>query len=255
MRASVGQRHGLDLSQVLVDRSAAGAARARSLGARGYASQTAVVIPPEAGTLNAGPGQALLAHELTHVAQRARRGPNLPPENTPGGQALEAEARSAEMALAPSAPVRAARADSQTARPAGHSDTAEQAPPALPLAGSARAGGGVNEAALMAAMQQLSQMGTSTPPGGAPTTVVMTPASVAAPAPAATVQRAVQVADATPSPATPGRAVSAFSTKPSDADLSKLARWIYPLISFRIRGELRENRERAGLLTDSYKRW
>jgi hypothetical protein len=106
-------------------------------------------------------------------------------------------------------------------------------------------------------------MGTSTPPGGGPATVVMTPAPVATPAaaPAAAVQRA-SVAElagrfnqASQAPPISGSMGGPFSTKPSDADLSKLARWLYPLISFRIRGELRENRERAGLLTDSYRRW
>ena len=263
VRASVGQRHGVDLSQVPVDRSAAGAARARSLGARGFTSPSEVVIPPEAGTLNAGPGQALLAHELTHVAQRARRGPNLPAEHTPEGQVLEAEARSAELALAPSAPVRAAAAESPPSHAAGPSSGPDQTSSfTLPLAAStgSRPGSGVSEAALMAAVQKLSQMGTPTPPSGGPTTVVMSPPSVATPAPAAAVQRA-SVAElagrfsgqAPQAPTTPETSV--FSTKPSDADLSKLARWLYPLISFRIRGELRENRERAGVLTDSYRRW
>ena len=262
VRAAVGQRHGVDLSQVPVDRSAAGAARARSLGARGFTSHSEVVIPPDAGTLNAGPGQALLAHELTHVAQRARRGPNLPAEHTPEGQVLEAEARSAELALAPSAPVRAAAAETASRQAAASPPVTDQAASALPLAATSRPGDTVTEATLMAAMQKLSEMGTPTPPSGGPTTVVMTPASVATPAPAAAVQRA-SVAElagrfsgqAPQAPSESGSASSVFSTRPSDADLSKLVRWLYPLISFRIRGELRENRERAGLLTDSYRRW
>jgi hypothetical protein len=48
---------------------------------------------------------------------------------------------------------------------------------------------------------------------------------------------------------------SPFATRPDEADLSKLARWLYPLISYWIRAELREGRERAGLLTDTYRRW
>jgi hypothetical protein len=107
----------------------------------------------------------------------------------------------------------------------------------------------------MAAMQKLSLMGTPTAPGGGPTTVTITPASVAGPAPAAAVQRAVEAApvpiQAPPVPEGPRD----FSTKPSDEYLAKLVRWIYPLISFHIRSELREQRERAGLLTDSYLRW
>ncbi len=254
-RATVGQRHGLDLSQVPVDRSAAGAARARSLGARGYASHAGVVIPPDNGTLNAGPGQALLAHELTHIAQRARLGPNLPAEDTPAGQALEAEARSAELALAPSAPTRSAPTERHPRRSATQRPADGQRP-SLPLAPSSggRPEGAVNEASLLAAMQKLSLMGTPTPPGGGPTTVVMTPASVAAPPAPLAVQRAL-APEAPPMSNGSAPAANPFSAKPSDADLSKLVRWIYPLISFRIRGELRENRERAGLLTDSYRRW
>jgi hypothetical protein len=52
-----------------------------------------------------------------------------------------------------------------------------------------------------------------------------------------------------------GPAPSPFNSRPSEADLAKLARWLYPLISFRLKAELRQNRERAGLLTDTYRRW
>jgi hypothetical protein len=48
---------------------------------------------------------------------------------------------------------------------------------------------------------------------------------------------------------------SAFATRPSDQDLTNLSRWLYPLIKYRLKGELREDRERAGLLTDHYRRW
>jgi hypothetical protein len=30
---------------------------------------------------------------------------------------------------------------------------------------------------------------------------------------------------------------------------------MYPLISYKLKGELREGRERAGLVTDHYRRW
>jgi hypothetical protein len=45
------------------------------------------------------------------------------------------------------------------------------------------------------------------------------------------------------------------SPRPSDHDLNNLSRWLYPLIRYRLKGELREDRERAGLLTDHYGRW
>ena len=56
-----------------------------------------IVIPAAAGSLDAGPGEALFAHELTHAAQRARLGPNLPTESAPEGQRLEAQALATEM--------------------------------------------------------------------------------------------------------------------------------------------------------------
>ena len=46
-----------------------------------------------------------------------------------------------------------------------------------------------------------------------------------------------------------------FTNRPSDQDLTNLSRWLYPLIKYRLKGELREDRERAGLLTDHYRRW
>jgi hypothetical protein len=55
--------------------------------------------------------------------------------------------------------------------------------------------------------------------------------------------------------AVPGESEEGSMKRPSDADLSNLSRWLYPLIRYRLRGELREDRERAGLLTDHYRRW
>jgi hypothetical protein len=46
-----------------------------------------------------------------------------------------------------------------------------------------------------------------------------------------------------------------LATRPSDQELQNLSRWLYPLIRYRLKGELREDRERAGLLTDHYRRW
>jgi hypothetical protein len=50
-------------------------------------------------------------------------------------------------------------------------------------------------------------------------------------------------------------AAGPFSTRPSDHDLNNLSRWLYPLIKYRLKGDLREDRERAGLLTDHYRKW
>ncbi|HMC38111.1 MAG TPA: DUF4157 domain-containing protein, partial [Acidimicrobiales bacterium] len=98
-RTAVGQRYGLDLSAVPVDRSPQGAAIAHQMGARAFTSDLKVVIPQQVGSLESGPGEALLAHELTHVAQRMRHDGPVPSESSPAGRAMEAEATSAEMTL------------------------------------------------------------------------------------------------------------------------------------------------------------
>ena len=68
----------------------------------------------------------------------------------------------------------------------------------------------------------------------------------------------VQTADPRPSsqptPAPP-EAGAEPSKRPSNEDLNNLSRWLYPLIRYQLKGELREDRERAGLLTDHYRRW
>ncbi len=62
--------------------------------------------------------------------------------------------------------------------------------------------------------------------------------------------RAVVTADAPPP-----EAGAEPSKRPSNEDLNNLSRWLYPLIRYQLKGELREDRERAGLLTDHYRRW
>jgi hypothetical protein len=46
-----------------------------------------------------------------------------------------------------------------------------------------------------------------------------------------------------------------FGKRPSDRELANLSYWLYPLISHKIKGELREGRERLGMITDHYRRW
>jgi hypothetical protein len=86
------------------------------------------------------------------------------------------------------------------------------------------------------------------------------PASGAAPAMAGgPVQMAGETTQTTaPPPATsgpPDQIEGSTMAKPSDTDLSNLSRWLYPLIKYRLKGELREDRERAGHLTDHYRKW
>jgi hypothetical protein len=46
-----------------------------------------------------------------------------------------------------------------------------------------------------------------------------------------------------------------FDKRPTEAQLSRLATWLYPLIVYKLRNEIRQGRERSGLLTDTYRRW
>jgi hypothetical protein len=264
----IGQRHGVDLSLVPVDRTVRGAQHARQLGARAFTSEAGVVIPPELGTLDAGPGKALLAHELTHVAQQARLGPGLPPEHTPAGQGLEAEAISAEMALAPLPAIRPASlepvAGPVRGRQAGPGEDGSRPAPGgpLPLATAPAAGPGHNsdQVTLAGILEQLSALSTTTATGPGQTTIVMPPAAVssspAAPPATSGIQRAEQEAPVQPAAApAPEEPSTLFAERPDDAELNRLARWLYPIISYQLRSELREGRERSGLLTDTYGRW
>jgi hypothetical protein len=274
VRTEIGMRHGVDLSTVPVDRGPAAQAEARVMRARGYTGPSEIVIPAEIGSLDSGPGAALLAHELTHVAQRARLGAEMPAENTPAGHRLEVEALTAELALAPpglgTLPRQSAAATRSTA-PRGRSDRSAGPPvpptgEALPVA--APRSGGVDQETLAAMLGEMSARADAT----ANQTVTYLPGGVsyisagAAPAPAAAapvgVQRAEEVPEQNIQSAVPqaNEAVgqgesSLWASRPGDEDLEKMARWLYPLISFRIRAELREGRERSGMLTDSYGRW
>jgi hypothetical protein len=97
VRADVEQRFGVDLSRVQVHRGPESTAAARRLRARAFTALGHVHIPSEAGPLTAGPGRALLAHELVHAAQQ-QRGAGVPSEASSQGRALEEEARHVERA-------------------------------------------------------------------------------------------------------------------------------------------------------------
>ncbi len=251
VRATVGARHGVDLTNVPVDRSGAGATEVRRMQARAFTSDRAIVIPSDAGSLEAGPGEALFAHELTHVAQQARFGPNLPPEFTPAGRLLEAEALAAEMALAPT-PLSPLEPPSDRSKP-------------LPLAASP-SGGADPDSLAASILDKMSVLSTPAPAAGA--TAVFTPtgssspSTAPAPAPAPMGGGMQRAEDLVPTAASAAQPVTApedqdghFANRPSDQELTNLSLWLYPLIRYRLKGELREDRERAGLLTEHYRRW
>jgi hypothetical protein len=268
VRTVIGQRHGVDLSRVPVNRSDAAASTARSARAEAFTSPAEVVIPASHGSLDTGPGQALLAHELTHVAQRARLGPSLPEENTPAGQVLEAEARTAEMTLATGLAVRPAPASPSpssadptrpgrlAAPPLSHTEPFPLAVPPSSVPNPEQLADSV--------FQRLSGFATSSPQLASPTWGGALPAIAAAPAPATAEAPIQRAEEETPAESYPPATTATYtrSSEPRKSplerfgseDYSNLVEQIYPLISYRIKGELREIRERSGLITDPYRR-
>lgn len=88
---------GVRLPPVTLDRSASAAERADALRAAAFTDDAGVHLPPAIGPLETPSARALLAHELTHVAQRQRLGSApVPGESSPLGARMEAEARAAE---------------------------------------------------------------------------------------------------------------------------------------------------------------
>src|SRR6185437_2622693 len=83
-------------SDVTVSRGAQAGREADALGARAFARDSEIVLPPGAGPLERPQTRALLAHELTHVAQQRLLGPTLPPEDSAAGAVLERAAVAAE---------------------------------------------------------------------------------------------------------------------------------------------------------------
>lgn len=90
------QIHGVDVSDVPINRGPEVAAEARSLGARAFARDAEVFLPDHEGPLDAARTRGLLAHELTHAAQQRVLGSNLPAEESEAGRALEAQANASE---------------------------------------------------------------------------------------------------------------------------------------------------------------
>jgi hypothetical protein len=218
------------------------------------------VIPRRAGSLDSGPGEALLAHELTHVAQRSRLG-SLPPESTRAGQLLEGEATAVEMTLATGAspgPSPLGPPGGGTGRSSGAPGTVPAAAPALALPLVTPTPSAPDTDALAATiLEKMSAL--STPGAMSGSTEVYTSPWSPSPAPVAIgpVQRAPESTASIDGPPAPAAAPleDGSMARPSDEDLSNLSRWLYPLIKYRLKGELREDRERTGLLTNHYGRW
>ncbi|MDT4931372.1 MAG: hypothetical protein QOF92_4239 [Pseudonocardiales bacterium] len=103
---AIRSSHGVDVSEVPVQRDTDAASEARQRRARAFTRGGRVFLPETAGALNSPEARGLLAHELVHAAQQLRFGGALPDESTPEGRALEAEAVAAERmySAAPTAP-------------------------------------------------------------------------------------------------------------------------------------------------------
>jgi hypothetical protein len=130
-----GESGGSADRQVRVHRGPAATSDAATLDARSFTRGGEIFLPASHGPLDGGTGRALLAHELTHVAQQSRLGSSLPLEHTPHGQSLEAEAVAAERSGGlPLAPPSRASTDSGTAA-TGSTNQAQRAPDAAPTDG------------------------------------------------------------------------------------------------------------------------
>lgn len=211
LAAHVGAVTATDLSGVRIHRDGETPTLARRMRARAFTAGGEVHLPAHQGSLQTRAVQALVAHELTHVAQQRRLGAALPGEDSPAGRHLEAEALAVERAWhggpapADSAPLRIGRTPAPAPRPSMHRGT----PPAVsaPMAAASRpAANGARSAA-----------------------------------PPATVSVAVQRASDDPPAAANGA---------PDLDLDDLARRLYGRLRSRLRAELLVDRERAGLLAD-----
>jgi hypothetical protein len=88
--------HGIDIADVQIRRDTEVEREAARRKARAFTRSATVHLPESAGGLDDRRTLGLLAHELVHAAQQRRLGSNLPPEHSPEGRALEAEALDAE---------------------------------------------------------------------------------------------------------------------------------------------------------------
>ena len=95
----IGRAFGTDLSDARLDRTDQAAAEATSLQALAFTRGDTVALPSTHGSILATPQRALLAHELTHVAQQRRYGSALPAEGSPAGRRLELQAQAVERSV------------------------------------------------------------------------------------------------------------------------------------------------------------
>jgi hypothetical protein len=88
----VRQQTGVHVGDAVIDRSPEVTERASQMGAIAFTERGTVHLPSELGEITDASNRAIVAHELTHVAQQRALGP-VPSEDSPEGRDLEAEAR------------------------------------------------------------------------------------------------------------------------------------------------------------------
>ena len=88
----VEQATGVRVGDTIIDRSPEISDRASDMGAIAFTEAGTVHLPAELGDINELQNKAIVAHELTHVAQQQSRR-HVPSEDSPEGRELEAEAR------------------------------------------------------------------------------------------------------------------------------------------------------------------
>jgi hypothetical protein len=101
----VRQATGVDVTGTRIDRSAEVTGRAAAMGAIAFTDNDTVHLPAELGPHDEGPTRAVLAHELTHVAQRRSGAGPAPGEHTSEGVELEHQARAVQRAVDDRSPV------------------------------------------------------------------------------------------------------------------------------------------------------
>jgi uncharacterized protein DUF4157 len=245
--------HGVDVSDVPINRDPSTTAEADALGARAFTRDGGVHLPPDEGPLERPSTRSLLAHELTHAAQQRALGPSLPPEDSPLGRELEAQAVAAESLALDQIPATWA---SLAAPPLVHGAAAYtwSGPAAFPGSGDAPSAGRVQRQPEHAPQPPVAvPSAPAGPPQAGQDPATLGPASDVLGSPVRTAASAL--ADgASPATASGGAAGHRRRVRHLDLDdesaVGELADELYRRVRTRLRRELLVDRERCGLLSD-----
>ncbi|HEY1832102.1 MAG TPA: DUF4157 domain-containing protein [Acidimicrobiales bacterium] len=267
-RQKVSERTGVDVSSVPVFRSSHSATQSDAMGAVAYTNGAGVHIPPSVGPFTHGQARSVLAHELTHAAQRIVHGNDVPDEASPLGRRFESEATMAERTFTAGLPP--SSLDDRPLRnapgtPSGSiEDRGTAADAARPLAvGSGVAPGALSRDVLKSLETMVSERHSATSQAsGSRSTTGGLPWSAADVAAMHRSSPSVQPARPTQAPAratTPIAGAGSVQRKeapgkstPDDAEIERLVNRMFPLISYRLRSELRRENARSGSLTGMY---